>query len=306
MIGIYNPALFVQHLGQGDHSGPSPAVWSRLLGLHPSPDGYNAGFLAGDDFLNFQGIVPDVGSPTTYPGSDVISETTQKLSVGGIDGYQAYVDTGGTTGSFTRIAGVAGGAARLTTGTSDNHLAILYSGDLGAVSATAGSGLLTIWEARVRLPTQVTTGSSFFGLAAPTICADGGLVVDTGAIIATTGAVIGFRTLDADPDGIDFIFKKNSNGSEVVVKEVAKVVTATDWVKLGFVVDPQAEASKRVTAFVNNVPLSSYVTASMFGGSTFPLDIFMGTALAVKADQNSVARSADCDWWYCYQSRQPA
>lgn len=304
MLGIHNPTLFVTQLGQGDHSGPSPRVWSRLLGLNPSPNGYGAGTYVGDDFCRFQGVTNEASGTTTYPTTDAISETTAKIALGGIDGYQVYIDSATTASGISRLAGVAGGVARLTPGTTDNHLAIMHSGDLLAFDDnTDGSRFLTIWEARVRFPTQVTTGSTAIGLGNTAMCADGGLIVDTGSIISSTGAFVGFRTIDADPDGIDFIYKKNSSGAEVVLLDLAKVITADTWVKLGMVYDPMAIASKRLSIFVDNTEAATYGTATNMAAATFPDGVLLGSVFAAKSDGNSVSRSLDVDWWHCYQAR---
>lgn len=296
MLGIINPVAFVAHLGQGNHSGPSPALWNRLVGSHPSPDGCNAGVLVGDDFCNFQGITNAISGTTALPSATVPAP----------DGYKMYLDSATTASGAARLETEQFGAVQLAPGLTDNHLAVMYSGGLVQLSDTAGSERLTIWEARIRLPSQVTSGSIFAGLGNSVCVADGGLVADAGGLIVATGAGIGFRTLDADPDGIDFVLKTNSSGAEVVVLNEAKVATAATWIKLGFVYDPMADAAKRIKIYVDNVEQSTYGTATQIAAATFPDGINLGTLLACKSDGGSVARLMDCDWWYCYQARADA
>ena len=293
MVGILNPSLFVQYLGQGDDGGPSPRVWSRMVGLSPSPNGQQGGVLIGDDFLNYQGFTNAISGTTALPSTTVPAP----------DGYQIYVDSATTASGAARLNGVSRGVARLAPGLTANHLAILYSGDIGAISDTSGESHLTIWETRVRLPSQVTTGATFFGLANAACCADGGIIASTGGLIAATGAGVGFQTLGASSAQIRFVYKKNSSGSTQTIISNAKTVTADAWVKLGFVFDPHSEPSKRIRVFVDNVEQGTHVTAGQIAAATFPDGITLGTLLGAMSLGGSVSRLADVDWWYCWQSR---
>jgi hypothetical protein len=147
----------------------------------------------------------------------------------------------------------------------------------------------------------VTTGSVAVGLGATAIAADGGLIVDTGEIITTGGDFLGFRTLDADPDGFDFGYKVGATAGLTVTKDVAKVVTADTFVKLGFLYEANStDATKRISYYVDGVKGGTYVTDTAMAAATFPNSVMMGVMIAAKSDGGSVARMVDVDWVkYC-------
>lgn len=285
---LFPTQLFTTHVGQ-QGSKLSPRLWSRLMTQGVAPDGAAPGSFIMDDFLLFQGFTNAISGTTALPST----------TVPGVDGYAIYADAATTASGVSRQS-VAGGVARLAPGATDNHLVVLRSGPLGTISDTASAAKLTIFEARVALPTQVTAGSMFVGLATSTVCADGGLVVDTGELIAATGGGVGFRTLDADPDGIDVIYKK-ANQTTAVVKDVAQVATAGTFYNLGFVYDPMAPSSKRIRFFVDNEELTSTVTGTNIAAATFPDGDMLEFVIAAKTDATT-ARPVDIDCWAFYQA----
>lgn len=290
------------YLGANSGRGPSPRIWASIWKSLMTSDG-SSGLMIGDDFGRFQGMSLDAsGVPNTSPAVDAASETTAHLAVGGVDGYAMYLDSTTTGCGITRLASAGRpGVARLTANTTDNHLAIMHAGELGnLLSFTAGSRRKTAFEFSVRLPTQVTTGSTLIGLGTTSIAADGGLIVDTGEVLATAGFV-GFRTLDADPDGFDAIYQDASQTPVVVNNDFADVV-ATGWGKFGGVYDPlEPDVSRILKFFYNGTELSSAISSTTMLLSTFPNDIYLGPVAAVKSDGGSVARSLDIDWWVAYQ-----
>lgn len=286
---LFPTQLFTTHVGQ-QGSKLSPRLWSRLMTQGVAPDGAAPGSFIMDDFLLFQGFTNAISGTVSLPSTTVPS----------VDGYAIYADSATTASGVSRVS-TTGGVARLTPGITDNHLVVLRSGPLGKISDTAADAKLTIFEARVALPSQVTTGSSFVGLATSTVCADGGLVIDSGELIAATGGGIGFRTLDADPDGIDVIYKA-AGETTAVVKNEAQVATAGTFYNVGFVYDPMAPSSKRIRFFVDNEELTETVTGTNIATAAFPDGVMLEFVIAAKSDAGAVSRSVDIDCWAFYQA----
>lgn len=284
---MFPTQLMATHIGQ-QGSKLSPRLWSRPMELMVSPDGRAPGEFVFEDFLRFQGFTNAISGTTALPSATIPS----------VDGYALYADSATTASGVSRQS-VKGGVARLAPGATDNHLVVLRSGALGKISDTAADAKLTVFEARIALPTQVAAGSMFVGLAQSTVCADGGLVVDTGELLATAGG-IGFRTLDADPDGIDVVYQKASQAVQVVKNE-AYAATAGTFVNLGFIYDPGAPSSKRIRFFIDNVELSETVTGTNIAAATFPDDVMLDFVIAAKTDATT-ARPVDIDCWAYYQA----
>jgi hypothetical protein len=283
---IPNP-LFTNHFGESGR-GLSPRLWSKIASHGSAPDG-SQGFFVSNDFLNYQGFTNAISGTTALPSTTVPSP----------DGFQIYVDSATTASGVARLGTEPGGVARFAPGATDNHLAILSAGIFGELSVTAGEEKLTIFEARVRLHTQVTSGSTFIGLGTTSLVADGGLIADAGGLLAT-GAGIGFRTKEDDPDGIDIVYQAASQ-TEVVVSDAAKVIAADTWVKLGLCYDPAAQASEKVSFFIDNVKQASFVTATSMGLATFPNSVLLAPVFAAMT-QATTTRGLDLDWFGCYQS----
>lgn len=270
-------------------SGPSGMLWSRLPTPGSGPLGDRA-FVIGDEFLQFQGFTNAISGTTALPSTTVPAP----------EGYQIYVDSATTASGIARLGTAAGGVARYAPGATDNHLAIMSPGILGELSITAGEEKLTIFETRVRLHTQVSSGSTFWGLGTMSIVADGGLIADAGGLLATA-AGIGFRTKEDDPDGFDIVYQAASQTEQVLVN-VAKVITADTWVKLGFVFDPARPASKKITFFIDGEEVTdAYITATLMAAATFPNSVMVGPVFAAMT-QATTTRGADQDWWYAYQA----
>lgn len=284
---MFPTQLMATHIGQRG-SKLSPRLWARLMEVMITADGTSPGEFVYEDFLRFQGFTNAIAGTTALPSTTIPS----------VDGYAVYVDSATTASGISRQS-VKGGVARLAPGATDNHLAVMRSGALGQISDTVADAKLTIFEARIALPTQLTHGSTFVGLAQSTVCADGGLVVDTGELLATAGC-IGFRTLDADPDGIDIVYQKGSQTVQVV-KDVAHTAVAGEFVNLGFIYDPYAPPSKRIRFFVNNEELAEKVTADNIAAATFPDAVMMDFVAAAKTDATT-SRPLDIDCWAFYQA----
>jgi hypothetical protein len=278
-------ALYTGHLNANANTsrGLSPQLWQRASKCMLPPNG-DPGFYFADDFLNQSGIGLVAGAAVALP-------TVTGITMGG---YSAYVDIGG---SALRVADYTGGALRLTVDATDDDLAIIGTGDLLEISRTAGERAVTIFECRVKYPT-VTDGSTFIGLATTEVIADGGLIAGTGELINATGGGIGFRTLEADPDELDFVYK-NAAQTTVEVKDGAQALTLDTWYKLGFVYDPAAENAKKIAYYINGVKQTTYVTDTNMAAATFPDSDHLALVAALAG--SAVAKSFDIDWWAVYQ-----
>jgi hypothetical protein len=281
-------ALYTGHLNANANTsrGLSPQLWQRASKCMLPPNG-DPGFFVYDDFTKFAGVSTS-GGAVTLP-------TASTTGIGGMDGYSVYLDDGA---SILPATGVAGGVATLATSATDEDLAVMRTGHLCEISRTADERAVTIFECRINLPTQVTSGSTFIGLCGNEIQADGGLVSGSGEVIATAEA-IGFRTLDADPDGIDFIVKVDAT-TTVVINTLIDA-TALAYNKLGFVYDPAEVNAKKIAVYLNGVKQTTYVTDTVMAtAASFPNSTFLSFAAAVKAN-GAVDRQMNVDWWALYQ-----
>lgn len=275
--------LFTKHFGVNSR-GLSPRLWSKISAHGAAPDG-SSGFFVSDDFLQFGGVFTvDDSALTTVPADEIQST---------YNGHIGYFDIGA---SALRSATDAGGVVNMITGATDNNLAILGSNILGEISRTAGEEKLTIFEARVRF-SQVTSGAAFVGLGVNAMLADGGLVVDTGAPI--DGGCIGFSVLDADPDALTFVYDASGQSLQTVAT-LDSTIDASTWYKVGFVFNPRAPQSERITIYVDGVEQSSFVTDTNMAAATFPNSVMMGMVAAVKADSTNT-KTLSLDWLAYYQ-----
>lgn len=279
---------FFAHLNLGSQRAPSWNVWNKLNRGNPSIDGLGGIFLY-DRFERFQGFTNAISGTTALPSTTIPS----------VDGYKVYVDSTTSASGIAKRTDEVGNIARFSPGGTDNHLAILHTGDMLKVGTASGVSALTIFEARLALPTQVASGSTFTGLASVGACADGGLIADAGGLKADQSG-IGFRTKEDDADGIDFVVQKASQ-SEVVISNALQAATAGTFYKLGFVYDPDGPPAKKITIFLNGVDIGTYVTSTQMAAATFPNGDLVGM-MAAAMTQATTARLLDLDWWACYQA----
>lgn len=278
---LFVPQLFTNHRGQNT-SGLSPRLWAKVYSSVMAPDGGDRLVFVGDDF-----------------GGIAVSDTMTRVA--SEIGYTSYIDTGGT---ITNLADEIGGVIALTTDGTDEDEIWMSSGALGKISDTAGDDCLTVFEARYKL-SSITDDvmPHFMGLAKPGLAAANTMVDETGVLKADSD-FIGFRVLPDDGDSIDFVYQK---GSAAVQEKIAGVCVpvADDFMKLGFVYDPAAPASKRIKVFVNNTEQSTYVTAANIEAVTFP-DAVILSMLAGFKNTSAAAGELAIDWWAYAQVLKPA
>jgi hypothetical protein len=207
-----------------------------------SPDGFSNGFGHTDDFLSF-----GIGATGDYVGA------------GGA--YGGYVDAGC---AITQMPASGGVVKFLGDGDADNDEMWLTTGDntgtLGAISDTAGSDKLTIFEARFQCPSALSLsaqstfiGMSEEGLAAANTILDAGTMADKD--------LIGFNIAEAAPGVLSFVYRKAGQALQTPIAALTTLVAGT-WYKVGFVYDPDAPPSQRITVYLDNVEQGTYVTAT--------------------------------------------
>lgn len=272
--------LFVHHEGQNT-KGLSPRLWRHVSAAIQGASGENRLFLAGDDFaaIHNSGTLTDLVSERPY--LIYADDTTNHSAVGAAD------ENGGVL------------QLNIDSGAAANEEIGICAGDgtqqLGQISDTSGSDFLTAFECRFKL-SSVTTGqaATFIGLAQPGIVANGGIIDTNGGPMANKAA-IGFNVLADDGDSLDFCYQ----GASQTRQDIAgvKALTADTFVKAGFLYNPQAEASKRIRIFIDNVEYSTYVTATNIATATFPDAEALTFAAIMKGIAGSVALEGAIDWW---------
>lgn len=211
--------------------------------------------------------------------------------------YAFISDTGVVINQIDDIAGNSfKGAVEFNIDSDNDVAAIQVHGGSSWISDTAGDERALWFEARVAV-TQITAQSLFIGLAERDMTADGDQVFSDAGAIADISCV-GFRILEADPDGWDAIHQKNGGGGEVVVKNEAQVAVAATFYKFGLVYQPKnALDGKIVRWYVDGVEVGSITSLP----STFPDAVGLCPLFLCKA--HGAVRDCRMDWWRSAQSR---
>lgn len=281
IFGFLPHALYTMHR-DANTTGLSPRLWSRVTGSIQEPDGAKRLVLIGDDFTGIQnaGTMTDLYSECAYVLK--ADDTTNHTAVGAAD----------ENGGVLQLTIDAGAGANEEIGIA------LGDGTQQAcqISDTAGSDFLTAFECRVKV-SSVTDGQLALsvGLLGPGQN-DGDIVADTTGIPNTSDHGIGFNIKADDGDAIDFWYEAASQTRVDKIEGVA-VPTADTFVKLGFLYDPAAPASKRIKVFVDNVEQSTYVTATDIATATFPDAEPLVPTFGMKGIAGSVALEFAIDWW---------
>jgi len=282
--------LYTPHASQSGGRGLSPALWSRARDSMQNPDGTVGAIMFSDDFTNFaMNQTGDASAALTFPSIEGV----------GSGGYHCYLDIGASaTPLQTDTAADWGGVVRLIGGDTDDDVAVLNTPEFLGYDVANSAERMIIFEARVRL-TNVADGSAFIGLGSSEMRAVNGLIASNGAPI-TTANCIGFNVIEDDPDGWDFIHQAASV-DDVRTASMQNAVAST-WYKLGFIIDPLADAAERVQIFVDNVKKATFVTGAVVEGTTFPADVGLGlVAIAHTETAATHQKVLDIDWWAAYQ-----
>jgi hypothetical protein len=230
--------------------------------------------------------------------------------------YTCYIDTSDT---IVNLADESGGVVALNTTAADNDEVWMHTGDatsvFGAMSDTAGSDFLTAFECRVKVSSIADNVASIFCGLAEEGTAVQNTKVDTTGVLASKD-YIGFDTVHVNGGTagtnalVNFVYRL---AGQTAVTKIASVHTlvADDFVKLGFLYDPDASTDKRIKVFVNNVEQTTYVTSTNIStatGSAFPDGEEMGALFGIKSgsDGSTAAAELALDWWAYAQLIKPA
>lgn len=282
---LFVPQLFTGHRGENT-SGLSPRLWAKLYGSMMEADGCARLVFIGDDFLSYKG-----------------QETYTSAASDGV-GYTTYIDGSNT---IVGLADEIGGVVALTTDTTDNDEVWMQVGSAtsvcGAISDTAGSDFLTVFECRIKKGSIADNVSAIFCGLAEEGCAAADSKADNTGVLADKD-YIGFDTVHADGDAMNFVYRKSG---QTAVEKIAgvHVPVADDFVKLGFIYDPSAPAAKRIKVFVNNTEQSTYITATNIATATFPDGEELAPLFGVKNGTTTASELA-IDWWAFGQLIKPA
>jgi hypothetical protein len=262
-----------------DASGnePSPAIWNRLSwsDIHHGKVKYFY-----DDFTSLAIPLAVASNAAVY--------TSDK-------GWYSYQDTGDV---ITQLATDDNGVLSAAIAATNNNETWLMPGSATSVmfvpKTKANGGQTILFEARVKM-SQVTSGNMIVGLSEEGLAA-ANTISDADAIADKD--LIGFAVLEADPDGLTFVYNKASAGGVTTAISAANAanMSADTFVKLGFIVDmEEGNANRRVKAFINGVELGTAVTNTAYENTTtFPTGEEMHVLWGGK-NQNA-AKTLAIDW----------
>lgn len=281
MFGFLPHRLFTGHNG-ANTTGLSPRLWNRVTGSLMAADGSKRLFLVGDDFAAIQnsGTMTDIVSEMAYALK--ADDTSNHTATGASDEKCGVLQLGidASAGANEEIGLVAGDGTQ----------------QFGQISDTAADAHMTAFECRIKV-SSITTGqlALYAGLGGPDQN-DGDVLTDTSGVPNTSDHGIGFNIKADDGDSIDFFYEAASQTRVDLIEGVA-VPVADTFIKLGFIYDPDAIASKRITIYVDNVEQSTYVTATQIATATFPDAETLAPLFAMKGIAGSLALELAIDWW---------
>lgn len=263
----------------------SPNIWGDCP-LEAIQNGTVIGRLFQDDFT---GIVPNTSAGVG---------ATAGL---GTAGYLFYGDTGVTVKAQ---AGVEEGVLEVAGNDADNDESVMSTGSPSFIVSDTAADAKKLWfEARVKKASVADNACAMFvGLGwdhgdgvsvAKTLC-----LTDDDANLGAF-SFLGFHVDQANGDSIDFVYKAEGQAQTVKISGL-DVVVADTFMKLGFVYDPEAPATKRIKVFLNNVEQSTYVTSTNIATATFPDAEPMAMVWAAKVGAAAESK-AQMDWWRAAQ-----
>ena len=263
----------VKYCGQSTE-GPSPSLWKDCPVLEMLEDP-SVGYYFFDDFTSF--------------------------ADDGANGYATYEDTGV---NVQQAAGEVGGALEVSGNDADNDEgSITTGGNTGGFVKISSSGGKKLWfEAKVKKASIADNAlAMFLGLSEEGLAAANTLVDDTGEVASKD--LVGFQTLHADGDALVFCYRKAGQAKQTISLDGdSDDLTADTYVKVGFKIDPDAPAGKRLTLYVDGVEQVNHGTAANISATTFPdgeeLALLWATKVGAAAESKGYL-----DWWRCAQLR---
>jgi hypothetical protein len=228
-------------------------------------------------------------------------------------GYDQYIDTSNTIRLGAATAANYFGFLELVTDATDNDAPVIHrvtgTNAAGAVTAPFfignGAGPFPLWfECRIKKSSVADNTCAFaIGLASgvnDTRAADNGLLEDDTGDIVDSISFIGFRNKHDNGEELDFVYQDGAQTAPTEAAANCATLAADTYVKLGFYYNPNAIAARRITLFVDNAQLGTYVTQTNIDTSTFPEDDMMGFVFGTK-NGAATATTGTIDWWRCAQ-----
>ncbi len=270
------------YAGHSDAVRPTAAIWGDCP-IRQIQIGNVGGFGFHDDFLNIETMV-----------------TTEVHQ-----GYYAFLD--GNTATILPVLGLGGGLALF--GSTDNEeCGFSRSGTLlnapFMISDTLATSRKLWFECRVKRSVITDAKGGFFvGMADEAACANE-FMTDAGGVGEAADALIGFHSDETDDSLGSHVHAIYQASSQTQVKHVDTVATmvADTYMKLGFVYDPDASASKQIKWYVDGVEDGTGVTATQIATATFP-DAEPLTPIIQMKNAHADDFTVTIPWWRVYQLR---
>lgn len=185
--------------------------------------------------------------------------------------HATYFDTGD---AINQAAGqVFGGLSMVSAATDKNEMWQQPGGGTGGsfvfIDPATGTQQHHVWfEARFKINSiGDDLVSLFIGLGEEAMAVANTKVDDTGAMADKD--FIGFNTLNADGDLLEFTYKKNGQTVQVPIA-VAATLVADTFISVGFHYLTSNRTAKKITVFVDNVENATGVTRTEIEAATFP------------------------------------
>lgn len=252
-LAILSPQLYTGYNGR-DYRAFQPNLLKRVAKSLSTPDGENGGFTIYSDFRAFG-------------ASAAVSSNVGRYS----DEGGQYRTFESNSDAIAQVATDRNGVVTFTLAATDNNESSMQPGAaasvMGLISDTAGDDKLLVFDTRIKVGTLAECGV-FAGMSEEGLAADATLADDTGALADKD--FIGFHApMHASECVLDFVWKKAGQTAVELIASVHTLVADT-YVSLGFVYDPKAENSKKISVFVNNAEQTTFGTATQIAAATFP------------------------------------
>jgi hypothetical protein len=254
----------------------TPALWQGIP-WDEIQAGTRDGWVFFDDFINMPALGEADAADTKYASYGDGGTTIQQaadfksgavaITLDGGDNDEGSIQTGGNTGGFAEFIRHATGAP---------HIIAM--------------------EARVK-KSVITAGTAMFvGLADPGSAAADLMVDDTGAMKDANW--LGFHATQLlSTTDMTFSYRANGQAVQDLISDVHTLVADT-FVKVGFLYDYRNAALRQISAWVDGVIQSTYVTKTLMDAATFPgtANDEMAPILGAKS-HIAVAQTLSADWW---------
>lgn len=271
-------ALKVQYDGQtAPTNTPSRKIWANCPVMDLIQDPCAGRYL----FDDFYGV-----------GSDATGGLTLSSGM-----WDVYADTGVTMSPHCSGGTTIDSALEIAGNDADNDEGHIASSPIAVFSSTNPRKMW--FEARFKKASIANNDLCFFlGLGAnwagPASIAAANSLVDATGVCLATGSFFGFHCDAADGDAINAQYEASA---QTPVEHIAgvHVPVADTYVKLGFVYDPDADSSKRITWYVDGTAQTTYVTQTQIDTATFPQNEPMQVCLLTKACDAAESK-CQLDW----------